>query len=945
MALAAALADPAGRPPATGAFFLRQAATRHTQSATAATRRLAVALGQSVTIPREYSQGADPASMMAPSAEPHQMRSGELTKVYEPNPLLEALYRRFFDRIHVDEAWARRVRELCAKGPVVYVLRSLNFIDFLALDYLTKRHGLPRIRFVNDLGLWILNPLGKGWLNAILPDSRVTPADELEDALSQGGSAALFLKRPPGVLDIAAGATGGRGLKEGDELVRALFEIQRKRDKPILLVPQVFVWSKFPDTRGTEPFDALLGPREWPSPARTVAQFFYNYKHVALKLGDPIDLKAFLAESAEQPDAVVVRRVTYAILRKLERERRGVTGPAEKAPERVRQEIVRSPRLRHVIDELADEHTDRYTLQARALEMLAELQATPGRTTIKLLEVVFDRLFQRIYAGVEYDPKDIERLREAAKQGTLVLLPSHKSHIDYLILSYIFNIENLPLPMIAAGDNLNFFPAGGILRRGGGFFIRRSFRGDRLYAAVVDAYVRRLIRDGYPIELFLEGGRSRTGKLMPPKFGLLNMVVDAALAVPDRPSWFVPVSIGYERVIEGASYERELQGGEKQKEDAKGLFKSRDVLRHRYGRINMQVGQALALPEIAAELELDLATLSPAKRRSLVTRIGNRVMDEINRVTAVTPGALTALVLLSHDQRGLSHSDLVTCSARFLDVVSRMGARTSPALTTPTGTLRPESLREAVQLFADADLLEIRYPDGPPNSEGGAGRAGPGAVYTVVESKRLMLDTTKNIIVHFFVERALVAISLLSLGNEDAPLDAVRERVRELSRLFKHEFRFRADAPFDQIFEQTLNTMEAVSEIARSTDRIAAGAGRDGWSGRDWLTHYAAILRNFLEGYRVAARSLKLLLERPQTEKEMSKKALGIGQHMFLDGEILRWEAVSKPILASAYNAFADQGYLVHREGKYHSSPALADEAAVAELEERLHGFLPPDKV
>jgi glycerol-3-phosphate O-acyltransferase len=871
------------------------------------------------------------------------MSGRKLTKTYEPNPLLAALYRRFFDRIQVDESWAKEVSQLSERGSVVYVLRSLNFIDFLALDYLTHRHNLPRIRFVNDLGLWILNPLGKGWLNALLPDRAVSRADELEDALTQGGSAALFLKRPPGMLDVAAGASGGRGLKEGDELVHALFQLQRARSEPILLVPQVFVWSKFPDTRGTEPLDVLIGPREWPSPLRTIAQFFYNYKHVSLKLGEPIDLKSFLSESEGQADSVLVRRLTYSVLRKLERERRVITGPAEKQPERVRQELVRSPRLRHVIDELADEHTDRYTLQTRALTMLQELQATPDRTTVKVLEVVFERLFQRIYAGVEYDPADIERLKEAAKRGTLVLLPSHKSHIDYLILSYIFNAENLPLPMIAAGDNLNFFPAGGILRRGGGFFIRRSFRGDRLYAAVVDAYVRRLIRDGFPIELFLEGGRSRTGKLMPPKFGLLNMVVDAVLGVPDAQSWFVPVSIGYERVIEGESYERELQGGEKQKEDAAGLFKSRDVLRHRYGRINMQVGQVLSLPEIAAELGLELGTLSPAKRRSLVTRLGNRVMDEINRVTAVTPGALTALVLLSHDQRGLSHAEFVARSARLLGVAQSLGARTSPALTTPGGELRPESLREAVQLFADADLVELRHPDRAGSGAGHAG-AGSGAVYSVVESKRLILDTTKNIIVHFFVERALVALSLLSLGGPDAARDAVRERVRELSRLFKYEFRFRADAPFEQIFDQTLALMQSASELTLDGDRVLPGVGRNSWTGAEWLAAYAAILRNFLEGYRVAARSLKAVQERPQAEKDLTRKALAAGQHMFLDGEIQRWEAVSKPIFAGAYSAFADHGYLLNREGKYHAGAELSSPTAVDELEQRLLSYLPKPK-
>ncbi|HYQ18724.1 MAG TPA: 1-acyl-sn-glycerol-3-phosphate acyltransferase, partial [Polyangiaceae bacterium] len=632
----------------------------------------------------------------------------ELTQTYAPNPILRALYQRFFDKIQVDEAWVREVRALSERGSIVYVLRSLNFIDFFALDYLTKRYKLPQIRFVNDLGLWILNPMGKGWLNAILPRPNVSPSDELEDALAHGGSAALFLKRPPGVLDVATGASGGRGLKEGDDLVKSLFELQRRQAKPIFVVPQVFVWTKFPNTRGTETFDFLLGPREWPSPARTAAQLLHNFKHVELKLGEPIDLSTFLQEPGASTDAVRLRRLTYMVLGRLERERRAVIGPAEKAPERVRNELLRNPRLRTVIDDLVDDRNDRHTLVRRAHEMLKELQATPDRATVKLLEVVFHRVFTRIYAGIEYEKSDIERLRAAARQGTLILLPSHKSHVDYLILSYIFNEQNLPLPLIAAGDNLNFFPMGAVFRRGGAFFIRRSFRGDRLYGAVVDAYVRRLIRDGYPIELFMEGGRSRTGKLVAPKFGLLNMLVDAALAVPERPCFFVPVSIGYERVIEASAYERELQGAEKSKEDAAGLLKSSEVLRHRYGRINMQVGQVLSLDDMLRELGLENGqTLSPAKRRGIVTRLGNRVMDEINRVTAVTAGALVAMALLSHSRRGMSEEEVIARSERLLGLLRRLGARVSTATVFPNGDLRQTAIREALQMFVDAELLDV----------------------------------------------------------------------------------------------------------------------------------------------------------------------------------------------------------------------------------------------
>ena len=866
------------------------------------------------------------------------MAKRELTQPYEPNPALRAVYRRFFEKIQVDDAWVRSVKDLASEGSIVYVLRNLNFIDFLALDYLTKRHRLPQVRFVNDLGLWILNPMGKGWLNAIIPPKTVSRSAELEDALERGGSATLFLKRPPGVLDLAAGASGGRGLQEGDGLVKTLFDLQRKRERPILLVPQVFVWTKFPDSRGTEPFDFILGPREWPSPLRTVAQFLYNYKHVELKLGEPIWLSHFLADNPGSPDPVLVRRLTYAVLGRLERERRSVTGPAEKPPERVRQEIIRSPKMRSVIDDLADERTDKYMLRQRALEMLKELQATPDRTTIKALEVIFDRVFTKIYAGIEFNKSDIERLRNAAKAGVLVLLPSHKSHIDYLILSYIFNQHNLPLPVIAAGDNLNFFPMGAVFRRGGAFFIRRSFRGDRLYAAVVDAYVRRLLRSGYPVELFLEGGRSRTGKLLAPKFGLLNMVADAALAIPDKECFFVPISIGYERVIESQGYERELRGAEKTKEDAAGLLKSRELLRHRYGTINMQVGQILTFGEIRKEIALDPSIpLSPAKRRSLVTRLGNRVMDEINRVTAVTPGALTALSLLSHEQRGIGHGELVDYCSKLLSVAEGMGARTSQTLRTPAGALRPEALREACQMFIDAEIVEVQFLEDPSAS---GNQAGQGATYSVLRNKRLALDTSKNIIVHFFVERALVAMALLTAPGEPT-FCWVRERVQALSRLFKFEFRFRADAPFEAIFENTVRAMADAGEVVRNGDQLGQGPGHSGWSGHLWLRTYASILQNFIEGYYVAARALELLEKSPMAEKDLVKKALALGHRLFLEGSIERSEAVSKTIVQNAFQAFIDHGYLTVRDTKLDLVDAMASREAFGKVAEGIRAWIP----
>lgn len=871
------------------------------------------------------------------------MRRSSPARPFQPSLALRSLSERFFGRIAVDQEWLASVRRLSEEGTVVYVLRNLNVVDFLALDFLTKRHGLPEVRFVNDLGMGALEPMGRGLLGSLLPRSGTAQASELREAVERGHSAALFLKRPPGVLDLAAGASGGRGLTEGDALMRTLIDVQRERERPILLVPQVFVWSRLPDTRGTRPLDLLLGPREWPSALRTAGQVLANASNAELRTGEPISLARYLRESDAPSDAVRVRRITYALLRRVERERVAITGPAQKPPDRVRDEILRSPRLGRVVEELAGERAeDRGAVLAEAERMLRGLQATLDVDTVRALEILFDRVFHTIYAGIEYDRDELERVRTAAKDGTVVLLPSHKSHVDYLVLSYVFYAEKLQLPLIAAGDNLSFFPLGALFRRGGAFFIRRSFKGDKLYSAVVDAYVRRLIREGHPLELFLEGGRSRTGKLLPPKLGLLSMIVTAALAVTHRPTYFVPVSIGYERLVEGSAYERELGGGEKQKEDAVGLLRTTSVLRDRYGRINLQLGEILTLDQLRQELGLPLGTeLAPEEQRALVTRLGNRVMDEMNRVTAMTPGALAALVLLTHGRRGLPHDEVVDRAHKLLSLARRLGARCTPTLAASDGALREEALTEALEMLMAGGLVEAHRPGDVEASAARRPTAGPDAIYVVPDSKRLSLDTTKNIVVHFFVERALVAIALLRDKSAVVPRSTLRERVQDLSRLFKYEFRFRADASFDEIFDETVRVMVEDGKLELlAGDGVSAGPGGEGWGGAEWLTLYAASCRNFVEGYRVAARGLSALVKGPLTEKELVRRTLALGGRMFLAGELERRECVSKPLFQNAFLAFVDQGYLAKRDGKLELQGSFASARAVAAIEGRLAGYL-----
>jgi glycerol-3-phosphate O-acyltransferase len=851
---------------------------------------------------------------------------------YDPNPLLAWLYHRFFDHIEVDEAWTRAVREADARGTVIYVLRNLSFVDFLALDYLTKRHHLPQIRFANDLGLWVLEPLGRGWLNATRPRTAEGDAADLERVLAVGASAALFLKRPPHLLESHA-----RGKTEGDRLVRTLLDVQRRSERPILIVPQVFVWSRSPDTRGGSVVGSLFGTAEWPGNLRSVVQFFANWRHATLRAGEPIDLKDFLAREGDGlGDDVIVRRLTYTLLRRLERERRTMVGPVRKPADRLRAEVVRSPKLQKVIFDMAGEGAnERAVITQRALGMLREMQASLDMNAIAALDRAFAGASSRMFSAIEVDEAGIEHLRKLSKEGTLIVLPSHKSHMDYLALHWVLYRHKLQLPLIAAGDNLNFFPMGPIFRRAGAFFIRRTFAGDRLYAAVVDAYVRRLIRDGVPLEFFLEGGRSRTGKLLPPKLGLLSIVVDAALGVPTRTTWFCPVSIGYERFVEEKAFVHELTGGEKSKENVRGLVGSIEVMVGRYGRLSVQFGKPLTIADVLRELDPDagpgdVAAMTPARRRAMITRLAYRVMNEINAATAVTPGSLVATALLAHERRGLPHADLLARCERLAHTLRRAGARFSPSLAPARGEpMRPEALHEAVELFVRAGHVEEH-------------RVGEDLIYVVPTQARMSLDLAKNVIIHFFAARALVATALLATPGPPLGRDTLRERVSALSRLFKFEFTFRSDAPFERIFDEELAAMEADGELARIVQRPSEGPGAlvpKGDEGRAQVELYARLIENFVEGYRVAARGLTALLRGPLASKELVKRTMVTGERMFLAGEISRREAVSRPMIENAYSSFVDQGYLAKSGGRLALPESYTSAGAVRTIETRIEAL------
>jgi glycerol-3-phosphate O-acyltransferase len=849
----------------------------------------------------------------------------------QPAWLVGRVYEQFLAEIPVEEAWKASMARAAEQGVVVHVVRNMSLLDLLAIDHLTRRFGLPRVGFANELGAWLGPELGFG------------PKERLRRTVEAGGSSVLFLKRPPSVISRVGGSRPARS--GSDDCLRYLLELERNQPGRIVLVPQTLVWTHRPERLGFSFWDALFGPADFPGELRAAAQLLLNAKNSVIRASEPILLRDFVATEGGDDNATLARRITFTLLRRVERERRAVLGPAQKPADRLREEVLRSPKLQAILRDLAGPSPSaRALLEDKARRMLRELETRPDPQVLETVALMTEILTERVYAGVDVDKEGLERVRDAAKRGSIVLLPSHKSHVDYLLLSLMLRKAGMVVPCIAAGDNLAFFPIGPLFRGAGAFFIRRSFRGDRLYTAVVDAYIRRLMRDGHAIEFFLEGGRSRTGKLLTVKLGLLNMVVEAALGLESRTVSFVPVSIGYERMLEEGSYARELSGGPKRKEGVAALIRLGSRLHEKYGRANIQFGNIIDLADMRAAVGAQGTTVTPAKRRALVNRLALRVISEINRATAVTPGSLVAMALLCHGRRGLSHVELVDECARLTKLVQHLGARTAPSLTRDPGDdMREAAVREAVQIYTRGGLVRQHVPG---DTLTGAARkrgrdyVGGDAIYTVPDEQRLMLDISKNIIIHLFIDRAFVAVAMAMPPGTPAQKQPLRERFLSLARLFKSEFVFRPDTPLERVFDDAVADMVLLGELSPAGSALAPGPGHHGLDGRGWLAFFAAVVHNFLEGYRVAARALRALTRGPLTEKELLTRALRVGEQMFLAGEIERSEAVSQPVFQNAFLTFVEQGYLQRSTDKLALFESFVSEAAVQTIESRVTAYL-----
>ncbi len=446
------------------------------------------------------------------------------------------------------------------------------------------------------------------------------------------------------------------------ELVQMVRTLRLNPELDIDLVPVAVYWGRAPQKEKS--FFRLMLVEDWAltSRIRKFFQVLFNGRDTLIELSEPVSLRGLLGDDA----AVEMqgRRAARALRTQYARQRTARIGPDLSHHRTIVTRVLRTHAVRAAVaQEMKEKKISRRQAMLMAQKNAKEIAANYSHAFVRFMEFALTRLWNRLYDGVTVE--HVETLEKLAQDHEIIYVPCHRSHMDYLLLSYAIFRQGYAIPHIAAGINLNLPFVGRFLRKGGAFFIRRSLKGNALYTVVFTNYLAAIMGRGHSIEYFIEGGRSRTGRLLRPKTGMISMTVRSFLRHPQRPVAFLPVYFGYERVVEGSTYIGELSGKPKEKESIFGLVGTASKLREKFGHVFVNIGEPILLNEVLEQFDphwrnriqdddARIPWINPA-----VGVIAERIMRNINSAAAVSPINLLAVVLLATPRQALPEQDLI----------------------------------------------------------------------------------------------------------------------------------------------------------------------------------------------------------------------------------------------------------------------------------------------
>ncbi len=525
-----------------------------------------------------------------------------------------------------------------ASGPLIYILERPGLSNLLILEEACRASGLPPpLRRIEELSL------------AALPR-------------------AVIVLHPP-----IRRFSRARPSSYPPELRQLLRMVEDNSELDIRMLPVSIFVGRAPGRDGE--WLRVLFSENWVMVGgfRRLLALLLNGRDTLVHFSRPVSLREVAAEGL--PTERAARKSARVLRTHFRRIRSAIIGPDLSHRRTVIDAIVNAPPVREAIAGVAQrERQPLEKVQARARDLAWEIAADYSHPVVRALWILLKPLWNRLYDGVQL--RHLDSLKQIAPGHEVIYVPCHRSHMDYLLLSYLLFDNHIVPPHIAAGINLNMPLVGPILRRGGAFFLRRSFRANALYASVFTEYVQQLIRRGTSIEYFIEGGRSRTGRLLPAKVGMLGMTVRGFLRDRSRPVVFQPVYIGYEKLLEGRSYIGELSGAKKKQESLFGALRGLRKLRDHYGRVAVSFGEPVFLQQhlddSAPDWQIDADEERPPWFNKTVDSLGDRILVNINRSADVNPVNLLGAALLSTPRHAMAESDLLRQLALFKILLERV---------------------------------------------------------------------------------------------------------------------------------------------------------------------------------------------------------------------------------------------------------------------------------
>jgi len=675
-------------------------------------------------------------------------------------------------------------------------------------------------------------------------------------------------------------------------------------DDPLLAPLRVAWFPEVRDGRRTARWSDLLKLGDPRDPSRLRARWVHAFGTDRWRIvaGEPA-LASELKARWRSPDQAasgatqgladfVARQAALA----LERGERGLRGARYKVPRFVHEEVLLRPALRGELARLAGELGQSETRLSRdAGRYLKEIAASHSPFVIDLVVQLWRRLTQRGYDElIRFDPAAVERVRALSQQHPVVFLPSHKSNLDHPALQLLLHEHGLPPNHTAGGINMNFFPVGPLVRRSGTFFIRRSFKDLPVYKAVLRHYIDYLIEKRFPLEWYIEGGRSRSGKLRPPRFGMLAYVVDAYLRGRSEDVYLIPVSIGYDQISDVGDYASEQSGGAKEKEGFAWFVRMVRRLGRSYGRIFVDFGEPLSL---AANLgpANPAAEPDPDEQNLAVQKLAFQCCVGINRATPITPISLVCLALLGRGERALSAEETVAALANLVDYVEHRKLVTTEPLNLRTAA----GVKETLESLTASGLL-VRFD------------AGPETIYRIAEDQYLAAAYYRNAVIHYFVNGAIGELALVSAAELDEGDRSAHfwQEAMALRDLLKFEFFFEEKKSFREELRREMSLHESPgTDWETCLDRGEDATLEFLQQVRPLSAH--RILRPFLEAYRVVADALcRAKPEVHIVEEKFLEECLSLGTQYVLQQHVKRRESVSKVLFSTAIKLAGNRGLL-----------------------------------